>query len=235
VRAGVDYFPTMTPESGIVVVNYEHLRSLAGTVAVPELRERDELWLDFDPGLSIENQEALVASLQDRNAPVELLGRSGTLVSRELEEISADPTIQASGSGILSVAFVAVLGLSSLGFVVTLVLSARRRTVEFAVLRTVGTSSWQILRAMLLEWGTVLVIGTTIGVLLGRQVAAIMLSFLEVTEEGVRVLPPFTLETDWMALGIGIGVLVALVAAALTVAWVTTMRRANASELRLTQ
>ncbi len=235
VRAAVDFFPTMNPESGIVVMNYEHLRSLAGAVAFSQLRDRDELWLDFDRGVSIEEQEAIVLSLRDRLAPVELVGRSGILLSRELEEIGADPTIQASGSGILSVAFVAVLSLSALGFVVTLVLNARRRTVEFAVLRTVGTSSWQILRAMLLEWGTVLVIGTTIGVLLGRQVASIMLSFLEVTEEGVSVLPPFTLETDWAALGVGIGALVGLVAAALAVAWVATMRRANASELRITQ
>lgn len=235
VRAGVNFFPTMNPEAGIVVVNYEHVRSLAGAVSFPDLRTRAELWLDFDAGLSIEGQEAIVLSLRDRLAPIELVGRSGILLSRELEEIGADPTIQASGSGILSVAFVAVLSLSALGFVVTLVLSARRRTVEFAVLRTVGTSSWQILRSMLLEWGTVLLIGTTIGVLLGRQVASIMLSFLEVTEEGVSVLPPFTLETDWTALGVGIGTLVVLVAVALGVAWVTTMRRANASELRITQ
>jgi len=235
VRASVDFFPTLNPDAGIVVVNYEHLRSLAGAVVFPESLQRDELWLDFDPGLSVEEQEAIVASMQSREAPVELLGRSGILLSRELEEIDTDPTIQASGSGILSVAFVAVLALSSLGFVVTLVLSARSRTVEFAVLRTIGTSSWQILRAMLLEWGTVLVIGTTIGVLLGRQVAGIMLSFLEVTEEGVRVLPPFILETDWTALGIGIGALVGLVAVSLVAAWVTTMRRANASELRITQ
>jgi len=235
VRARVELFPTMTPDQGFVIVNYEHLRSLAGTIALPELRVRDELWLDFDPGVSIEDQEAIVASLRNREAPVELVGRSGLLLSRQLEEIGADPTIQASGSGILSVAFVSVLALSSLGFVVTLVLSARRRTVEFAVLRTVGTSSWQILRAMLLEWGTVLVIGTTIGILLGRQVASIMLSFLEVTEDGVPVLPPFVLETNWTTLGIGIGALVGLVAVTLMVAWVSTMRRANASELRITQ
>ena len=235
VRAGVDFFPTLVPEAGIVVVNYEHIRSLAGVVSAPELQLRGELWLDFEPGLSIAEQEAVVASLQDREAPIQVISRTGTLLSRELEEIGADPTIQASGSGILSVAFVSVLSLSSLGFVVTLVLSARRRTVEFAVLRTVGTSSWQILRAMFLEWGTVLLIGATIGVLLGRQVAAIMLSFLEVTEDGVRVLPPFILETNWQTLGIGIGVLAILVAIAVIVAWTTTMRRADASELRITQ
>ena len=235
VRASVDFFPTLAPEDGIVVVNYEHLRSLAGSVDMAELQQRGELWVDFEPGLSVEQQEAVVASLGERSSPIQVENRGGILLSRALEEINADPTIQASGSGILSVAFVSVLALSSLGFVVTLVLSARRRTVEFAVLRTVGTSSWQILRAMLLEWGTVLLIGTTIGVLLGRQVAGIMLSFLEVTEDGVRVLPPFILETDWARLGIGVGVLVGLVAIALIVAWTTAMRRAGASELRITQ
>jgi ABC-type lipoprotein release transport system permease subunit len=235
VRARTDYFPTMLPEAGIVVVNYQHLRTLAGAINSPDLRRRAELWLDFDPGVSIEQQEAIVASLGDREAPIQVVSRSGILLSRQLEEINADPTIQASGSGILSVAFVAVLALSTLGFVVTLVLSARRRTVEFAVLRTVGTSTWQILRSMLLEWGTVLVIGTTIGILLGRQVAAIMLSFLEVTDEGVPVLPPFILETDWTTLGLGIGTLVLLVAITLATAWLSAMRRAGASELRITQ
>jgi len=235
VRAGVDFFPTMAPESGIVVMNYEHLRSLAGSVFAQELRDRSELWLDFDPGVSIEEQEAIIATLENRQSPIEVHSRSAILLSRQLEEIGSDPTIQASGSGILSVAFVAVLALSSLGFVVTLVLSVRSRAVEFAVLRTIGTSSWQIFRSMLLEWGIVLVIGTTIGVLLGRQIAAIMLSFLEVTEDGVRVLPPFTLETDWVVLAIGIGTLAGFVAISLVVAWTTTMRRANASELRITQ
>ena len=235
VRAVVDFFPTLEPEAGIVVVNYEHIRSLAGAVSERGPQTRGELWLDFEPGLSVEQQAALVASLEENDAPIRVVRRSWTLLSRELEEIRSDPAIQASGSGILSVAFVSVLALSSMGFVVTLVLSARRRTVEFAVLRAVGTSSWQILRAMSLEWGTVLLIGTTIGALLGRQVATIMLSFLEVTDEGVRVLPPFILETNWGLLGIGIAVLVGVVAIALVVAWSTAMRHADASELRITQ
>jgi hypothetical protein len=48
-------------------------------------------------------------------------------------------------------------------------------------------------------------------------------------------LPPFILQTNWMTVGVGIGVLSGLVAIALGVAWATTMRRANASELRITQ
>jgi hypothetical protein len=88
---------------------------------------------------------------------------------------------------------------------------------------------------MLLEWGTVLLIGAVVGVLLGRQIARIMLSFLEVTDQGEAVLPPFILLTDWVMLGIGIGVLVGLVTIALGLAWAATMQRADASQLRITQ
>jgi hypothetical protein len=72
-------------------------------------------------------------------------------------------------------------------------------------------------------------------VLLGRQVARIMLSFLEVTELGTPVLPPFTLETDWRALAIGIGVLCGLVLLTLASSWAATARRTDPSELRITQ
>lgn len=236
VRARIELFPTLQPELGIVIVNYQHFRSLAATVMHFELAEQNELWLDFDEATTIEQQQAIVASLTTRGAPLEVLpDRPIRLLSQRLEESSSDPTLQASGSGILSVAFVSVLALSTLGFVVTLVLSARSRTVEFAVLRIIGTSARQILRSMLIEWGTVLLIGAVVGVLLGRQVARIMLSFLEVTDQGARVLPPFVLLTDWLTLGIGIGVLAGLVIISLALAWATTMRRANASELRITQ
>jgi len=236
VRAQIEMFPTLQPEAGIVVVNYEHLRSLASTIAHVELTEQNELWIEFDDATSIEEQQAIVSSLTFRAAPIGMLpDRPVKLLSKRLEEASSDPTLQASGSGILSVAFISVLALSTLGFTITLVLNTRSRTVEFAVLRVVGTSKRQILRSMLIEWGTVLAIGAAVGVLLGRQVARIMLSFLEVTDQGARVLPPFILKTDWATLGIGIGVLGGLVIIALGLSWATTMQRANASELRITQ
>jgi putative ABC transport system permease protein len=119
--------------------------------------------------------------------------------------------------------------------VVTLVLGARARSIEFAVLRAVGSSRRQILRAMLLEWGVVLAIGGVIGILLGRRVATVMLSFLEVTEQGNVVIPPFIVLTDWRTLGIGVGALTLFVAITLAVTWVAAMRRASAATLRITQ
>jgi len=236
VRAEIEMFSTLDPVAGIVIVNYEHLRSLAATIMHFELAEQNELWLDFDKTTSIEEQQSIVVSLMSRDAPIKARPRRPQrLLSERLDETSSDPTLQASGSGILSVAFISVLALATLGFIVTLVLSVHSRIVEFAVLRIMGTSARQILRSMLLEWGTVLLIGAVVGVLLGRQIARIMLSFLEVTDQGEAVLPPFILLTDWVMLGIGIGVLVGLVTIALGLAWAATMQRADASQLRITQ
>jgi hypothetical protein len=88
---------------------------------------------------------------------------------------------------------------------------------------------------MLLEWGTVLILGSAIGVFLGRRVASIMLSFLDVTEQGDRVLPPFIVQTDWPRLGLGIGLLVAIVIVGLATSWLSSMRAADARQLRITQ
>jgi len=236
VRAVTRFFPTLDPSQAFIVVNLAHLRSVSATLGFVDGEFANELWLTFKPGVSLEDQRALVTKLADPAGGAPLRLRGEVLHQQaQLEEVGADPTLQASGTGILAVAFAAVLGLSTLGFVVTLVLGARSRAIEFAVLRAVGSSRRQILRAMVLEWGVVLLIGGAIGVLLGRRVASVMLSFLEVTDQGTRVLPPFILETDWRTLALGAGALVVLVAVGLAFTWLEAMRRAGAATLRITQ
>ena len=87
----------------------------------------------------------------------------------------------------------------------------------------------------MLEWGVVLVVGTTVGGFVGREVARIMMRFLNVTETGSKVLPPFVLETSWTTLGLGLGVLAGAVAGSLLAAWLFSMRRSPTIELRVTQ
>ncbi|MCH7837198.1 MAG: FtsX-like permease family protein [Chloroflexi bacterium] len=232
VRAVVELFPTADPALGFVIVNRQHLQALATLLDVDEGRRANELWLRFDAPL--ERQRELIAVLQGDQSPLKITTQTHHR-DAEIATVRADPTLRASGAGILTASFTAVVGLAALGFVVTLVLGARSRTVEFAVLRAIGSSRLQILRSMVLEWGVVLVIGAVVGALLGRRVARVMLSFLDVTEDGTRVLPPFSLETDWATLGVGIGALVAVVALGLVLSWASALRRATAGELRLTR
>ena len=232
VRAVADLFPTADPTHGFIIVNREHLHALAALLDVQKGRRSNELWLRFDAPL--ERQQDLIALLLGNQSPLKISSLTHHL-DAEIAAVRADPTLRASGAGILTASFTAVVGLAALGFVVTLALGARGRTVEFAVLRAVGSSRLQILRSMVLEWGVVLVIGAVVGTLLGHRVARVMLSFLDVTEEGTPVLPPFSLETDWATLGVGIGALVVVVAVGLALSWASTLRRATASELRLTR
>ena len=232
VRAVVDMFPTLDPERSFIVLNVAHLAGLSALLGVEDFRWPNELWVSTDEPLP--EQRALLETLTSNESPIPLLLGARHL-DEELATVRADPLLRASGSGILTAAFGAVLGLAALGFVVTLVLGARNRVVEFAVLRAVGSSPLQILRAMALEWGVVLAIGAAIGVLLGRRVAAIMLSFLDVTEAGSRVVPPFTLQTDWLTLALGVGALAAVAALGLTLSWAAAVQREAAVELRLTR
>lgn len=103
------------------------------------------------------------------------------------------------------------------------------------MLRAVGASGRQILRGLLLEWGIVLVVGAAIGLALGRVVASVMLSFLEVTERGERVLPPFIVQTDWRTLALGVGLLTVVVVVTLLASWAAAMRRSASTQLRLTE
>ena len=232
VQAVVELFPTLEPDRPFVVVNFEHMRAVAEAVDVPSLRWQNELWVGSHASLS--DQRALLDVLRSPDSPIPLMQETRHQPG-ELAVVRADPMLRASGGGILIAAFSAVLGLAMLGFVVTLVLGARARTTEFAVLRAVGSSPLQVLRSMALEWGAVLTIGVAVGVLLGRRVAGVMLSFLDVTEAGTRVVPPFTLETDWLTLAVGVGALVTVAALGLALSWGATVRRKATLELRLTR
>jgi hypothetical protein len=233
VRAAVDLFPPMAPEEGIVVVNLAHLRAAMDLAAIDGYALPNELWVDLDPSMPVTEQRALLASLQADGVPP--VGAGAALLAVDVEGRDRDPTLQAAGSAILGVAFIAVLALCTVGFVVTMAVGARSRATEFAVLRAIGTSRGAILRSLLVEWAIVLAAGAAIGILVGRQVARIMLGFLNVTEEGDQVVPPFELRTDWVTLGVGLAALAAVVCASLLAVWVASMRRSPTTELRVTQ
>ena len=234
VQASAALFPTLDPERGFVVVELARLRSIAGALDADEEQRATELWIDLDDALPRERQRELVALLADPDAsPLWIL--DPVHQAANLAAIASDPTLQASGSGILLLAFAAALAAALLGFVVTLAMTLRGRVTEFAVLRSLGSSPAGILRAVLLEWGVVLVLGATVGVLLGRQIATLMLRFLEVTEDGARVVPAFAIETDWALVAAGLAALAAAAALALWASLRAALRRAAAAALRLTQ
>jgi len=234
VRAEVNMFPTLDPAKGFVIVNYDHLRTAGAAIGNLEFIELNELWIDFSSNVSMSDQESIITLLRGNDSLIPLIyDREPKLLSTRLEEARSNPTLHASGSGILSVAFSAVLLLAFLAFVVTILVSTHSRMIEFASLRAIGFSSAQIFRAILIEWGAIFVIGITAGILLGRQIANIMMSFLSVTDKGDPVLPPYIVETDWNTLIGGIVILCILSLISLVLIWSSIAKKPIIDALRV--
>ncbi len=208
VEGVVDYFPTLYPEQKpFLILNYDRLAAVG--LGSNNRLYPNEVWL----GLTQDREQRL--------ATVQELKGSGFRTDRffDRQEMlavqKADPLVAAGWGGILLIAFVGVVLVSGLGFVVYAYLAAKGRHLEFAVLRTLGFSWRQIISLVCFEQILVIGLGMGIGTLLGNRLSRIMMPFLQVTEKGETVVPPFVLVTDWSTIGIAYAIL--------TIAFVVTI------------
>ena len=107
----------------------------------------------------------------------------------------------------LLIAFLGVVLVSSLGFVVYNYLSAQSRQLDFAILRTLGFSLRQIIRVVCFEQLFIVIAGMGIGTIIGERLSYVMMPFLQLTEKGEKVLPPFLLTINWQTIGIAYAIL----------------------------
>ncbi len=117
-----------------------------------------------------------------------------------LAEQSSDPLVAASWEGILFLAFAGVLIVSTLGFVIYASLGAQARSLEFAILRTMGLSARQILAVVTFEQAFVVVAGVAAGTLLGFPLSRLMISYMGLTEAGNEPLPPLVSVVNWQSI-----------------------------------
>ena len=187
--AEVTYFPTMDPDERdrFVLVDRDALlyqmNRRSSTPVYP-----NDVWVTTDGRESFELDTTTLtgASVFDR--------------SRIVAEAAADPLHSGGLRGVLLITFIAVTALSALGLFLYAYLAARRRQLEFAVLRTLGFSSRQISALIFFEQALLLFLRLASGTLIGIGLSRIMLSFLEITELGQPVIPPFIVTLDWSLL-----------------------------------
>jgi putative ABC transport system permease protein len=114
---------------------------------------------------------------------------------------------------------IAAFAILALGFALTLYLGGQARTVEVSVMRAVGISSRQVFTMISLEYLLIAGVGLVIGTIAGLRISDTMLSFLNVTENGARVVPPFSLQTRWDTVGVAFAAVgIAFVAGVLALA-----------------
>ncbi|MEK7873271.1 MAG: FtsX-like permease family protein, partial [Chloroflexota bacterium] len=145
-----------------------------------------------------------------------------------------DPLIVAGWAGMLVIAFAAVLLIGATGFVIYAAATAERRSTLFGVLRALGFSPGQVRAMVWVDHGLVGLLGVALGTALGAGLGSFFLRFMEVTERGERVVPPFVLQVDWAALGAAYVILGAVIGTAVGVASAAFMRQAVGRALRWT-
>jgi hypothetical protein len=184
----LDMFSTLDPTDtrpGFMVASASRL-ALEANSGTPGLSLRfNEIWVDTSEPLAT-------------RADLEALG-SSEILDAEQERLAQqeDPLVAAGWAGILAISFAAVLLLSAIGFVVYSYLTAQQRSLEFAILRTLGFSRLQVFSVVMLEQLFVIIAGMGLGTVIGLRIGRLMMDFLGTDERGVEVTPPFVLEVSW--------------------------------------
>ena len=197
VQATARLFPTLDDSAaGFVVINQDHLFFYSELLNQSSQRQPTEAWLKI-PG----DPTQRATTMREIEARTGILASQMIDVQKAIEETEADPIVRAGGSGVLLIALLASFAILALGFALTLYLGGQSRTLEVSVLRAVGIAPPQIFVMIGLEYLLVAAVGLVVGTIAGLRISDTMLSFLNVTEDGGRIVPPFELVTSWGTVG----------------------------------
>jgi putative ABC transport system permease protein len=201
IRGEAELFPSIGDDDpGFLLINQEHLYYFSGLAAQGQASGPNEAWLRLS-----EDPEQRTRALNEISDRFGIFAGQRIDINDVLKSVRSDPLIQAGGSGVLLIALVAAFSVLALGFSLSLYLGGQARTIEVSVMRAMGISSKQIVLMIGLEYLLVAAIGVVIGIVAGLRISETMLSFLNVTQEGARVVPPFSLATRWGVVGLALG------------------------------
>ncbi len=191
IAGAFELFPGFYPgdRDHLLVADLATLRGAgAGIPRVAGAIPANEAWLG-----SVEGVELSVPWLEERGIRARATYDRAAILALE----SSDPLVAASWEGILFLSFGAVLLLTAMGFIVFSYLAAQTRSLEFAILRTMGFSGRQIVGVVAFEQLFVIVAGVAAGTALGFPLGRLMIGALALTEDGGDVVPPLLSQVSW--------------------------------------
>jgi hypothetical protein len=197
-------FPTVPADDAALVVDYRAYSALSylaeGTIVQP-----GEWWIDAAAGRAAPIAVRLAAP-PFSSADVE----SRQVLARTLQN---DP-VALGTIGALSLGFLAAAVFAAVGFAVSAAVSARQRTTEFAVMRSLGLSSRQLSGWLVVENGVLVLVSLACGTLLGLLLARFVLPTVSLTQSGGETFPSPIVEIPWgtvAALELGLLALLVLI------------------------
>jgi putative ABC transport system permease protein len=163
----IDLWPGFYPQDGpIVVANLDYIfDEMSGQYPY-------DVWIARDPA----------AKLDDIASGVRGLGVSLVDVrdsATQIAEEQRQPRRQGL-FGLLSVGFIAAGALTLLGFLLSALITARRRAIELGVLRALGMSGWQVAAELVIEQVLLVAAGVAAGTGIGLLAARLVVPLLQV-------------------------------------------------------
>jgi hypothetical protein len=219
--AGVtDYFPTLDPEfSSFIVGDIRSTWMALNANKMGNAEQTNEVWIETGEAAPSEVANAM---RQRMTSPISLIAQD-----QLLRDAAVDPLISAGWKALLAIAFTTVLAASAVGFLVYSQVTFASRMTEYAVVRTLGLTTKQVLGLVTLELSMVLVPAVLVGGLLGMRMGATIIPFLVTSGEGVRVVPPVVLDVDWQSVGVLVGVIGAIFLA-ISIGLISSVRKISA-------
>ncbi len=160
------------------------------------------LWIERQPGRTVRRISEYWITVDDASAVVDPLTRPPIeavevqlLRDREIELTSNPPALSAIGA--MTLGFVAAGVFAVAGFVVTVMVSARERRSEFALLYALGLTERQHRRWMLSEQVILVATSLIIGTLLGLALARLILPVVSLSQDGTGVYPGVIVRYPW--------------------------------------
>lgn len=117
-----------------------------------------------------------------------------------LEETSVSPAMSAGWRALADFSLVVAVASAGAGYVSYLILSARRRGVEVAFLRSFGLSTRQLLALIAFEQIAIIAVALGLGTWAGFRMSVLLVSPLTESEAGGSITPPLVTSTDWTLL-----------------------------------
>jgi hypothetical protein len=201
VGAVVQDFPTMYDRNGhgyIIVDLNDYLGAVNGASG-GDLFGPSEFWIRTVDDAGTLNRLRAVLAQPEMNFQ-QILDR------RALLDAAAQDPLEAGLRGVLLLGVIAAGGLAVLGSLLYSGITARQRTTQFAVLRTLGASGGQLVRLLLGEQLAIYVFGIVAGTGLGAILATATLPYLQFSasqnDPATQGVPPSVLAIQWPFVGI---------------------------------
>jgi putative ABC transport system permease protein len=219
----IDYFPSFNPNpsaargnpndpSPMLVVG--HLDTIQNELAM----EPYDVWMKLEPGA---DRQALLDAMAERGIAIEKF--EDTI--GEIAESRMDPFRMAI-NGVMSLGFIVSLVISFIGFMLFWLLSLQGRMLQLGIYRAMGISFRQLLGMLMIEQILTTGAGFLIGIATGLAAGRIFVPLFQLSFDPGKIVPPFEVITDQSdIIRMGISTSLMLAAALLILAWI--LKRMN--------